>query len=100
MSLNRQEAEIAAERFALSQDVEGFWRRMGAAFHRAGGRASIKTAHGISAHRHPAAYRHLQRRSLILSAQVTATLAACWLGLASGWTLADSVLGNAVWRLG
>ena len=96
VSLNRQEAEIAAERFALSQDVEGFgveWVRRFAA---------------------PVVIRHDKDGALYFSAQTSGCVPAfkttvvdtigagdshaggMLAGLASGWPLADAVLlGNA-----
>ena len=103
VSLNRQEAEIAAERFALSQDVEGFgveWVRRFAA---------------------PVVIRHDKDGAWYFSAQTSGCVPAfkttvvdaigagdshaggMLAGLASGWPLADAVLlGNAVasWVVG
>lgn len=103
VSLNRQEAEIAAERFALSQDVEGFgaeWVRRFAA---------------------PVVIRHDKDGARYFSAQTSGCVPAfkttvvdtigagdshaggMLAGLASGWALADAVLlGNAVasWVVG
>ncbi|MBW9353286.1 sugar kinase [Citrobacter sp. EC_71] len=103
VSLNRQEAEIAAERFALSQDVEGFgveWVRRFAA---------------------PVVIRHDKDGAWYFSAQTSGCVPAfkttvvdtigagdshaggMLAGLASGWSLADAVLlGNAVasWVVG
>ena len=103
VSLNRQEAEIAAERFALSQDVEGFgaeWVRRFAA---------------------PVVIRHDKDGAWYFSAQTSGCVPAfkttvvdtigagdshaggMLAGLASGWALADAVLlGNAVasWVVG
>lgn len=102
-SLNRQEAEIAAERFALSQDVEGLgaeWVRRFAA---------------------PVVIRHDKDGAWYFSAQTSGCVPAfkttvvdtigagdshaggMLAGLASGWPLADAVLlGNAVasWVVG
>lgn len=103
VSLNRQEAEIAAERFALSLDVEGFgaeWVRRFAA---------------------PVVVRHDKDGAWYFSAQTSGCVPAfkttvvdtigagdshaggMLAGLASGWALADAVLlGNAVasWVVG
>ena len=103
VSLNRQEAEIAAERFALSLDVEGFgaeWVRRFAA---------------------PVVIRHDKDGAWYFSAQTSGCVPAfkttvvdtigagdshaggMLAGLASGWPLADAVLlGNAVasWVVG
>ncbi|TKU51890.1 PfkB family carbohydrate kinase [Citrobacter sp. wls714] len=103
VSLNRQEAEIAAERFALSQDVEVFgaeWVRRFAA---------------------PVVIRHDKDGAWYFSAQTSGCVPAfkttvvdtigagdshaggMLAGLASGWPLADAVLlGNAVasWVVG
>ncbi|MDL4619202.1 PfkB family carbohydrate kinase [Citrobacter amalonaticus] len=103
VSLNRQEAEIAAERFGLSQDVEGLgaqWVKQFAA---------------------PLIVRHDKEGAWYFSAQssgcvpafpttVVDTIGAgdshaggMLAGLASGWSLADAVLlGNAVasWVVG
>lgn len=103
VSLNRQEAEIATERFALSQDVEGFgveWVRRFAA---------------------PVVIRHDKDGAWYFSAQTSGCVPAfkttvvdtigagdshaggMLAGLASGWPLADAVLlGNAVasWVVG
>ncbi|EGT0662376.1 PfkB family carbohydrate kinase [Citrobacter werkmanii] len=103
VSLNRQEAEIAAERFALSLDVEGFgaeWVRRFAA---------------------PVVIRHDKDGAWYFSAQTSGCVPAfkttvvdtigagdshaggMLAGLASGWALADAVLlGNAVasWVVG
>lgn len=103
VSLNRQEAEIAAERFSLSQDVEGLgaqWVKRFAA---------------------PLIVRHDKEGAWYFSAQssgcvpafpttVVDTIGAgdshaggMLAGLASGWSLADAVLlGNAVasWVVG
>lgn len=103
VSLNRQEAEIAAERFALSQDVQAFgaeWVRRFAA---------------------PVVIRHDKDGAWYFSAQTSGCVPAfkttvvdtigagdshaggMLAGLASGWPLADAVLlGNAVasWVVG
>lgn len=103
VSLNRQEAKIAAERFALSLDVEGFgaeWVRRFAA---------------------PVVIRHDKDGAWYFSAQTSGCVPAfkttvvdtigagdshaggMLAGLASGWALADAVLlGNAVasWVVG
>lgn len=103
VSLNRQEAEIAAERFALSLDVEGFgaeWVRRFSA---------------------PVVVRHDKDGAWYFSAQTSGCVPAfkttvvdtigagdshaggMLAGLASGWPLADAVLlGNAVasWVVG
>ncbi|WP_204527447.1 PfkB family carbohydrate kinase [Citrobacter cronae] len=103
VSLNRQEAEIATKRFALSQDVEGFgaeWVRRFAA---------------------PVVIRHDKDGAWYFSAQTSGCVPAfkttvvdtigagdshaggMLAGLASGWPLADAVLlGNAVasWVVG
>ncbi|MBQ4923437.1 MULTISPECIES: PfkB family carbohydrate kinase [Citrobacter] len=103
VSLNRQEAEIAAERFALSQDVQAF---------------GAEWVHRFAA---PVVIRHDKDGAWYFSAQTSGCVPAfkttvvdtigagdshaggMLAGLASGWPLADAVLlGNAVasWVVG
>ena len=103
VSLNRQEAEIAAERFALSHDVEGFG------------------AEWVQRFAAPVVVRHDKEGAWYFSAQTSGCVPAfatavvdtigagdshaggMLAGLASGWTLPDAVLlGNAVatWVVG
>lgn len=103
VSLNRQEAEIATERFALSQDVQAF---------------GAEWVHRFAA---PVVIRHDKDGAWYFSAQTSGCVPAfkttvvdtigagdshaggMLAGLASGWPLADAVLlGNAVasWVVG
>ena len=103
VSLNRQEAEIAAERFALSQDVEGFGAEWVQRF----------TAPLVVRHDKDGAWYFSAQTSGCVPAFATAVVdtigagdshaGGMLAGLAAGWTLADSVLlGNAVasWVVG
>lgn len=80
VSLNRQEAEIAAERFGLRQNVEGLGAQWVKRF-----AAPLIVRHDkegawyFSAQSSDA-YPPSRQRSLIRLAQVTATRAACWPG--------------------
>jgi sugar/nucleoside kinase (ribokinase family) len=78
VSLNRQEAEIAAERFALSQDVEGFGAEWVQRFAAPVIVRQDKDGAWYFSAQTSGCVPAFQRRSLILSAQETATPAACW----------------------
>lgn len=84
VSLNRQEADIAATRFALRRDVKDFGAEWVERFATPVVVAMIKTAHGISTPGLAAAYLLLPPRWWIPLVRATATPAVCW----QGWRLA------------
>lgn len=103
VSLNRQEADIAAERFGLSADVEGFGTQWVKRF----------AAPVVIRHDKDGAWyfsEHTSGRVAAFPTTVVDTIGAgdshaggMLAGLASGWSLADAVLlGNAVgsWVVG
>ena len=104
VSLNRQEAEIAAERFALSAEIYNIlaqqWQEQRFAAPLIV-RLDKEGAWYFSTRRFRLHTGISDSRSLTPLARATATPAACWPGWPLVWPLADAVLlGNAVASVG